>query len=128
MNPTVKDIDAYIKLQPESVRGILTELRHTIKKAVPEAEELISYRMPAFRFHGMLIWFATFNKHYSIFVPRSVLNDFKEELKPFELSESKAAIKIPLDKPVPVQLLTRIVKSGAQANLENSKLKVKGKK
>ena len=128
MTPTVKDIDAYIKLQPESVRGLLTELRLTIKKAVPEAEELISYRMPAFRFHGMLIWFATFNKHYSIFVPRSVLTDFKEELKPFELSESKAAIKIPLDKPVPVQLLTRIVKSGAKANLENSKLKVKGKK
>ena len=128
MQPTVKDIDAYIKLQPESVRGLLTELRLTIKKAVPEAEELISYRMPAFRFHGMLIWFAAFNKHYSIFVPRSVLNDFKEELKPFELSESKAAIKIPLDKPVPVQLLTRIVKSGAKANLENSKLKVKEKK
>jgi hypothetical protein len=53
---------------------------------------------------------------------------YLEVLKPFELSESKAAIKIPLDKPVPVQLLTRIVKSGAKANLENSKLKVKGKK
>lgn len=114
-----KDLDSYIKLQPENAVGILQQLRQTVKQAVPEAEELISYNMPAFRYHGMLVWFAVFNKHYSIFVRRQVLNLFSEELKPFELSESKAAIKIPLDKPIPVQLLTKIINTAAKVNLEN---------
>jgi uncharacterized protein YdhG (YjbR/CyaY superfamily) len=104
-------------------------LRKTVKETVPEAEELISYKMPAFRYHGMLIWFATFNKHYSIFVRKHILNLFIEELKQFELTESRSAIKIPLDKPVPVQLLTKILKAGAQSNLENEKLKnIEGKR
>lgn len=128
MRTPAKDIDAYIKSQPESVRDVLQVLRKTVKNAVPEAEELISYQMPAFRYHGMLIWFATFNKHYSIFVRRNILNLYNEELKQFELTESRSAIKIPLDKPVPVQLLTKILKAGAQSNLENEKLKNIGRK
>ena len=93
MRSAAKDIDAYIDLQSEIARSILSEIRQTIKKAVPEAEELISYQMPAFRYHGMLVWFAAFNHHYSIFIPRHILNLFEEELKPFELSKSKSAIK-----------------------------------
>jgi uncharacterized protein YdhG (YjbR/CyaY superfamily) len=120
-----KDIDEYIELQSEIARSILSEIRQTIKKAVPEAEELISYQMPAFRYHGMLVWFAAFNHHYSIFIPRHILNLFEEELKPFELSKSKSAIKISLDKPVPVQLLSKIIKSGAKANLEKVQFKRK---
>src|SRR5664279_6522997 len=123
MRSAAKDIDAYIDLQSEIARSILSEIRQTIKKTVPEAEELISYRMPAFKYHGMLAWFAAFNHHYSIFIPRQILNLFGKELKPFELSKSKSAIKIPLDKPVPVKLLSKIIKSGAQANLEKAQLK-----
>ena len=125
MRSTAKDIDTYIELQSENTRSILSEIRQTIKKAVPEAEELISYQMPAFRYHGMLVWFAAFNHHYSIFIPRQILNLFQEELKPFELSKSKSAIKIPLDDPVPVQLLSKIIKTGAKANLEKVQLKRK---
>jgi uncharacterized protein YdhG (YjbR/CyaY superfamily) len=128
MRSAAKDIDAYIDLQSEIARSILSEIRQTIKKAIPEAEELISYQMPAFRYHGMLIWFAAFNRHYSIFISREILNLFQEELKPYELSKSKAAIIIPLDKPVPVQLLSKIIKSGAKANLEKAQLKRKGGK
>jgi uncharacterized protein YdhG (YjbR/CyaY superfamily) len=128
MHPTVKDIDEYIKLQSEDARVVLSEIRQTIKKSVPEAEEMISYQMPAFRYHGTLVWFAAFNHHYSIFIPRHILNLFQEELKPYELSKSKTAIKIPLDKPVPVQLLSKIIKSGAKANLEKAQLKRKGGK
>jgi len=124
MRSAAKDIDAYIELQSENARVILSEIRQTIKKTVPSAEELISYQMPAFRYHGML-WFATFNHHYSIFIPRHILNLFQEELKPFELSKSRSAIKIPFDKPVPVQLLSKIIKSGAAANLEKVQLKRK---
>jgi len=125
MRSAAKDIDTYIELHSENTRRILSEIRQTIKEAVPEAEELISYQMPAFRYHGMLVWFAAFNHHYSIFIPRQILNLFQEELKPFELSKSKSAIKIPLDKPVPVQLLSKIIKSGAKANLEKVQLKIK---
>jgi uncharacterized protein YdhG (YjbR/CyaY superfamily) len=128
MRSAAKDIDAYIDLQSENARIILTEIRQTINKTVPEAEELISYQMPAFRYYGMLVWFATFKHHYSIFIPRQILNLFHEELKPYELSESKSAIKIPLDKPVPVQLLSKIIIAGARANLEKAQLKGKEKK
>jgi uncharacterized protein YdhG (YjbR/CyaY superfamily) len=128
MHSPAKDIDAYIDLQPENTRNILSEIRQTIKETIPEAEELISYQMPAFRYHGMLVWFAAFNQHYSIFIPSQILNIFQEELKPYELSKSKSAIKIPLDKPVPVQLLSKIIKTGAKANLEKSQLKIKGEK
>ena len=128
MPSSAKYVDNYIELQPENVRIILAELRQTIKLAVPEAEELISYRMPAFRFHGMLVWYAAFKNHFSIFIRPHILSVFKEELRPFELSKSKSAIKIPLNEPVPIQLLTKIVKYGAKVNLENGQLKTKGEK
>jgi uncharacterized protein YdhG (YjbR/CyaY superfamily) len=123
-----KDIDEYIGLQSENKKGILSEIRQTIKKAVPEAEELISYQMPAFRFHGMLVWYASFKNHYSIFIRHHILSVFKDELIPFGLSKSKSAIKIPLNEPVPIQLLTKIVKYGAKVNLENAQLKTNGGK
>ena len=82
--------------------------------------------MPAFKFHGMLVWFAAFKNHYSLFVRSKVLQVFKEELKPYE--PTKATIKFPLDKPVPVQLVTKIVKFGAKENLEKAQLKTKRKK
>jgi Uncharacterized conserved protein len=128
MRSDAKEIDTYIELQPENVRATLTKMRQTIKMAVPEAEELISYRMPAFRFHGMLIWYAAFKNHYSIFIRPHILSVFKDELISFELSKSKSAIKIPLNEPVPIQLVTKIVKYGAKVNLENAQLKTKGEK
>ncbi|MGC1390088.1 MAG: DUF1801 domain-containing protein [Bacteroidales bacterium] len=127
MKSDAKDIDVYIGQQPEKVKEILTELRNTISKAVPEAEELISYKMPAFRFHGMLVWYAPFKNHYSIFVRPHILKNFKEDLKAFETSKSNSAIKIPHNRPVPVDLLTRILKLGAKINLKNEKLKTKRK-
>jgi uncharacterized protein YdhG (YjbR/CyaY superfamily) len=128
MGPAAKDIDAYIELQSENARAVLSEIRQTIKKTVPEAEELISYQMPAFKYHGTLVWFAAFKHHYSIFIPRQILSLFQEELKPYELSKSKSAIKIPLDKTVPVELLSKIIKSAAKVNLEKAQLKIKGGK
>ncbi len=126
MKVSIKDIDSYLAIQPENVRVILEKLRQTIKKAVPEAEEVISYQMLAFKFHGMLVWFAAFKNHYSIFVRPKVLQAFKDELKPYELA--KSAIKFPLDKPLPVQLVTKIVRFGAKENLGKAQLKTKRKK
>lgn len=123
MRAAAKDIDSYIEMHPDNVKVILHQIRQTIIEAVPEAEELISYQMPAFRFHGILVWFAAFNKHYSIFIRRNVLQRFYEELKPYELTRSGAAIKIPVGKEVPAQLLTKILIAAAEANLETEKLK-----
>ena len=128
MRAVAKDVDEYIELQSENVRSILTEIRQTIKKSVPEAEELISYQMPAFRFHGMLVWFAAFTHHYSIFIPGQILKHFEDELEPFEFTKSKSGLKIPLNKPLPVQLLSKIIKLAANTILEKAQLKRKGKK
>ena len=128
MREGAKDVNEYIELQSENVRNILTEIRQTIKKTVPDAEEFISYQMPAFKYHGMLAWYAVFNHHYSIFISPRILDLYQEELKVFELSKSKSGIKIPLEKPVPAQLISKIIKSVAQANLEKAQLKRKGEK
>ena len=122
------DVDEYIELQSENARNILVEIRRTIKKTVPDAEEFISYQMPAFKYHGMLAWYAVFNHHYSIFISRRILGLYQEDLKTFELSKSKSGIKIPLEKPVPVQLISKIIKSAAQANLEKAQFKRKAPK
>lgn len=122
MRTAAKDIDAYIEKQAEPVRPILGKIRQTVKKAVPGAEELVSYGMPAFKYHGVLIWFAVFNHHYSIFIRRHILTRFTQELKIFKLSDSGSAIKIPLNEPVPVRLLTKILKAAAKSNLESGKL------
>jgi uncharacterized protein YdhG (YjbR/CyaY superfamily) len=114
-----KTIDEYISMQSEDVQPKLTKIRQLIEKAVPESEELISYGMPAFKYYGIIAWFAAFKNHYSVFVRPKYLKAFKEELKQYELS--KSAIRIPTGKPVPVQLLTKIIKHVAKYNLEKSK-------
>lgn len=119
------EIDTYLAAQPENVRSILEKMRQTIKEAVPEAVELISYRMPAFRFHGMLAWYAPFTNHYSLFVPK-VLPVFKDELRPYKLS--KGGIRFPFDHPVPVQLVTKIIQYAAKENLAKAQLKAGRKK
>ena len=128
MQAAAKDIDAYIELQSEDARATLMSIRQTIKKAVPEAEETISYQMPAFRLNGMLVWFAAFKKHFTVFFPGKILNAFKEELKSYELVKSGAGIKIPLSEPVPEQLITRIVKARAKEISELKRLKSSSKK
>lgn len=120
-----KNIDEYLDTLPEKIRDIIEKIRQTIKKAVPQAEEVISYQMPAFKFHGMLIWFAAFKNHYSLFAPKA-LQVFKDELTSYETT--KSAIKFPLDKPAPVQLVTKIVKFIAKENLVKAQLKTKKKK
>jgi uncharacterized protein YdhG (YjbR/CyaY superfamily) len=119
-------IDEYIELQPDNIRAKLQQIRETVAKAVPEAEESISYQMPLFKYHGMLAYFAAFTNHYSIFVSPPVLNAFKPNLAEYKLS--KSGIRIPNNKPVPVKLLSDIVKFAAARNLEKEVLKKAAKK
>jgi uncharacterized protein YdhG (YjbR/CyaY superfamily) len=120
MNSPLKDIDAYINLQPENVRPALDKLRQTIRAVAPDAEEVISYGMPAFRYYGMLVGFAAAKNHYG-FYPwngRTVL-EFKDELVGYETS--KGAIRFPKDKPLPVALIKKIVKARMKENVSKAK-------
>src|SRR4030088_44355 len=105
-----KNVDEYLAGVPEPARGTLKKIRAAIRSAVPpEASETISYRMPAFKYKGMLVWFAAFSNHCSLFPTASVIEAFKNELKGF--STSKGTIHFPLDKPVPTALIKKIAKA-----------------
>jgi uncharacterized protein YdhG (YjbR/CyaY superfamily) len=115
------NVDEYIASQPEPMRVSLESLRQTIRKAVPEAEESISYQMPSFRFHGMLIWYAVFKAHYGIYVRHEVLLKFKDKLSGYKLS--KSSITIPFGKPIPEKLIAEIVSYSVTVNLGRKLLK-----
>jgi uncharacterized protein YdhG (YjbR/CyaY superfamily) len=118
----VKDIDSYIELQPENFRIALQKIREIVKEAAPEAEEVISYSMPAFKYHGILVYFAGFKNHIGFFPTAEGIAAFKDELSGYELS--KGTIRLPISKPIPFDLISRIVMHRVAVNLE----KVKGKK
>ena len=116
------DINSYIALQIPEIRPTLEKLRFTIHKAIPEAEEVISYQMPAFKLNGIVIYFAAFKKHYSIFIRPKYMEHFQQELTAYKTS--KSAVNIPLNQDVPEELVTKIV----QYIAEDLKISVKTKK
>jgi uncharacterized protein YdhG (YjbR/CyaY superfamily) len=103
-------VDEYFARLPEPARGKLTELRAAIRSVVPrEATEVISYSMPAFRDGGVLVWYAAFRNHVSLFPGGSVLGTVKDDVSGFVTR--KGTIQFPLDKPLPIALIKRIVKA-----------------
>jgi uncharacterized protein YdhG (YjbR/CyaY superfamily) len=115
-----KDIDAYLALQPENVQIALEKMRTIIRATAPAAEEVISYGMPAYKYHGMLVYFAGFKNHYSLFPGNaSLIATMAEELKGYKTS--KGTIQFTLDKPVPVALIKKIVKARMLENLSKQK-------
>jgi len=114
-NPAPKTVDEYLAGVPEPARTTLNKLRAAIRSAVPpEATETISYRIPAFRYKGVLVWFAAFSDHCSLFPTAAVIEAFKNELKGF--STSKGTIHFPTDKPLPTALVKRLVKARVAQN------------
>jgi len=111
-----KNIDEYIASFPEGLHGNLQKLRQVIKQAAPEAEETISYNMPAFKLNWVLVWFAGFKNHIGLYPKVSAIEAFKRELSGYELS--KGTIRFPLDKPIPCDLVTKIVKFRVEENLK----------
>ena len=111
-----RSVDEYIASFPNEVQAKLQTLRRTIQKAVPGSEEIISYQMPAFKFHGRLLYFSAFKNHYSLFAAtRGIRNAFKKELSRYEGGEG--TIRFPLDEPVPVKLIRDIAIYRAKENL-----------
>jgi uncharacterized protein YdhG (YjbR/CyaY superfamily) len=103
-----KNIDEYLARVPEPARGTLNKIRAAIRSvAPPEATEAISYGIPAFKYKGVLVWFAAFSKHCSLFPGSSVIEAFKNELKEFSIS--KGTIQFPVDKPLPAALVKKLV-------------------
>ena len=101
-------VDAYFAAVPEPARSAITEIRAAIRSVVPpEATEIISYKIPAFKHKKVLVWYAAFANHCSLFPTAAVIDTFKDELKDF--STSKGTIHFPLDKPMPVELIKKMV-------------------
>jgi len=115
---TIKNIDAYITLQPKNAGAILEKLRQIIRSAAPEAQEVISYQMPAYKYHGMLVYFAAFKNHIGFYPTPSGIEAFKNELSKYE--GAKGSVKFPFDKPLPFDLLRKIVKFRMKENLSKS--------
>lgn len=120
-----KSVDEYIATQPAAVRVVLRRVRSTIRKAVPGAEEGISYQIPAYKLQGKaVIYFAGWKQHYSLYpVGDQLVNAFKDELAPYELS--KGTIRFPLSEPVPVSLIHRIAQFRALETAASAKAKTK---
>src|SRR6266513_958539 len=116
-----KTVDEYISTFPASTKAILKELRKTVKQAAPQAEELISYNMPAFTLHGRLVYYAAYKKHIGLYPISSAIKAFQRELSDYKTS--KGAIQFPLDRPIPFGLITKIVKFRVKENLEKAKTK-----
>lgn len=107
-------IDQYIESFPESVQKLLTELRSAIRHAAPEAVEKISYRMPTFYLRGNLVHFAAFQRHIGFYPGPSAVAAFQNELKGYKWA--KGSVQFPLGQPLPLDLITRIVRFRVEEN------------
>jgi len=119
--PTFSNTDEYIACFPTQTQKILYQIRKTIQLAAPDAEELISYQMPAFKQNGVLVYFAAYKKHIGFYPTASGVIAFQDQI--LEYKSSKGAIQFPIDKPMPLDLIGRIVKYRIEANALKSKKK-----
>lgn len=125
MSTTFRNIDEYIAGFPEDTQEKLERIRTVIRKAAPQATEIISYNMPAFALEGSLVYFAGYKHHIGFYPTSTPMKVFREEIAVYK--NSKGAIQFPLDKPIPAGLVTRIVKFRVKENKERAALKKKKK-
>jgi uncharacterized protein YdhG (YjbR/CyaY superfamily) len=111
------EVGAYIAEAPKESRAKLRQLRRIVRAAAPGAHEGISYRMPYFDYHGRLVWFGAFKNHIGLFIRPPVIAEHRQELKGYETT--KSAIHFPIDQPLPVALVRRLVKARITKNKMN---------
>jgi uncharacterized protein YdhG (YjbR/CyaY superfamily) len=116
-----QSIDDYISDYPEEIQNKLKQIRETIRKAAPEAKEVISYQMPAFKLNAILVYFAAFKDHIGFFPTPSPVKKFSKELSAYETS--KGTIKFPMNKKIPLGLIAKITKFRVKEDLEKQKIK-----
>ncbi len=111
--------NGYIATFPNDVQNVLQQIRQGVKEAAPEAEEAISYNMPAFKLNGNLVWFGAFKKHVGFYLRESAIEKFKEKLADYEVSKVQGTVKFPLDKPITLGLIKEMVKFRVKENLHD---------
>jgi uncharacterized protein YdhG (YjbR/CyaY superfamily) len=121
-----KTVDEYISVFPAKTKSILKDLRKTIRQAAPQAEEVISYNMPAMKLHGVLVYYAAYKNHIGFYAVTSGIRAFQKELSVYK--GGKGSVQFPIDQPMPLSLISKIVKFRVAENLKKEKLKVKKKK
>ena len=121
-----KDIDGYLSQFPAGVQTILEKVRATIRQAAPDAKEVISYQMPAFKQHGILVYFAAWKKHIGLYPPIS--GDKALEKAVARYAGPKGNLQFPLDEPIPFKLIERIVKLRVKQDTEKATAKRKKRK
>jgi uncharacterized protein YdhG (YjbR/CyaY superfamily) len=121
MMRNLENTDAYIRHAPKEVQALLTAMRRAIRLAAPKAEETISYGMPCFRLKGNLVYFAAFRHHIGFYPTASGIAAFKKELLPYK--SSKGAVQFPLDRPLPLALIKKIVRFRVKESLANEREK-----
>ena len=119
----LKTVDAYLAALPEEARATLEKIRKAIKAAAPKATEVISYQIPMYKQHGMLVGFASFKDHCSFFPGAKPVATYKDELKAYETS--KGTIRFPVGKPLPAALVKRLVKARIAENEKRASEKAK---
>jgi uncharacterized protein YdhG (YjbR/CyaY superfamily) len=121
-----RNIDEYIAGSPEEVQPLLEQVRETIRKAAPDAEETISYSMPAFRSkNSVLVYFAAFKNHIGFYPTASGIASFQKEFANYK--SSKGAVQFPLDEPLPLELIAKITRFRVKEDVEKAKAKKKAK-
>lgn len=114
-----QNIDDYIAGFPKKIRQRLEQIRAIIRKAAPDAEEAIKYAIPTFVLNGNLVHFAAFKNHIGFYPAPQGIEEFKEELSAYK--GAKGSVQFPHDRPIPLDLISRIVKFRAEKNLEKKK-------
>jgi uncharacterized protein YdhG (YjbR/CyaY superfamily) len=120
---TTNEVDTYIENFPESTQKKLQQLRAVIKKTAPSAEELISYKMPAYKYHGMLVYFAGYQNHIGFYPGAAGIAKFKEKIDLYK--NAKGSVQFPLDKPLPLKLIAEIVSFRLEENTAKTVAKKK---
>ena len=116
------NVDEYIATFAEDVQGVLEEVRKTIKNTVPEAEETISYGMPAYKYYGMLVYFAAYKNHTGFYATPTGHKKFEKALAHY--NQGKGSVQFPLDKPMPIELIEKIVKFRMKENFSKASQKL----
>jgi uncharacterized protein YdhG (YjbR/CyaY superfamily) len=114
-------VDQYIAGFPKSTQVLLKQLRATIKKAAPKADEMISYMMPAYKYHGALVYFGGYEHHIGFYPGAAGVANFEKEIAGYK--SAKGSIQFPLDQPLPLKLITKIVTFRVRENQKKAELK-----
>jgi uncharacterized protein YdhG (YjbR/CyaY superfamily) len=109
-----KTVDEYLSGLPKPARDAVASIRQAIRQAAPQADEVISYNIPSYKWNGMLVWYAAFKNHIGFYPKASGIAAFKDKLTPYKTS--KGAVQFPIDKPIPLSLVKQIVKFRMEEN------------